>query len=423
MRRKPLFPPPQESIDDPVTQQPVTKRFRNKGRQDTHVLTINGRIRLWRRWWHSPQSGSVAPADARVNRTGDTLTRGVREMAGRLNNDSFSFNRSAQNLSRTAQIKMSGEQLRQVVEDDGRRILADQDAGAIPVAFTAADCPADPADPQSPTRLYHGTDGVMVPVITEHEKTVRREAAETKRQADGQSLDDLPPRMPGCDESHKEFKAMTFYDELGLHWHESLRYCRRPETGEFVRHEGKRLGFELADERVGNVDGADWIRQQLQAPHPDRLPLDGLGLDFYHLSENVHTCRREVYGSEDEAGKEWATDLMHTFKHEGYDAAWESLLEWRVGLGRSRKKKKAADGLLNYVQTRREMICYPEFRARGWQIGSGPTESRCKTTTSRLKGRGRRWDPKNAEAVAAQTTLEESNQWNLYWGIPESKAA
>jgi len=51
---------------------------------------------------------------------------------------------------------------------------------------------------------------------------------------------------------------------------------------------------------------------------------------------------------------------------------------------------------------------HTEFRASGWQTGSGLTESRCKTSTSRLKGRGRRWNFRNAEAVAALMTLADS---------------
>ena len=68
------------------------------------------------------------------------------------------------------------------------------------------------------------------------------------------------------------------------------------------------------------------------------------------------------------------------------------------------------------------MIQYPQFARRGWQIGSGPTESRCKTSTSRLKGRGRRWNAPNAEAVAALTTLQDSGQWNNYWPTPSQTA-
>ncbi len=344
-------------------------------------------------------------------------------MASRLNNDSASFDRTAENLSRTAQIQMSGEQVRKIVLAEGRRILAAQQADAIPTAFTAADCPADPADPDSPTRLYHGLDGVMVPVVGEQEKVARREKVEAKRLAKGQSLEDLPPRREGCDESFKEFKAAVFYDESGEHWHEVLRFCRRFEAGDVVRHEAARLQFSSADERVANVDGADWIREQLQAD-AEALPLDGLGLDFHHLSENVHKCRREVFGADDKPGQRWAAEVLHTFKHEGYEATWEQLLSWRVSLSASSSAKKtSADWLLNYVQERREMIVYPTFRERGWQIGSGPTESRCKTTTSRLKGRGRRWDPENAEAVAAHTTLRDSDQWTRYWPTPETKAA
>lgn len=147
---------------------------------------------------------------------------------------------------------------------------------------------------------------------------------------------------------------------------------------------------------------------------PDQLPLDGLGLDFSHLGENVHRCRRKVFGDDDAAGREWADRLMHTFKHEGYAAAWDWLASWRTTL-RKPNKKQAADRLLHYVSQRREMIAYPEFQEQGWQIGSGPTESRCKTSTARLKGRGRRWDRSNAEAVAALTTLEDSHQWPSRW--------
>ena len=67
------------------------------------------------------------------------------------------------------------------------------------------------------------------------------------------------------------------------------------------------------------------------------------------------------------------------------------------------------------MANRRETICYPEFLAKGWQIGSGPTEAMCKTTTARLKGSGMRWDGVNAEALMALAALEQSGQWKGYW--------
>ena len=137
------------------------------------------------------------------------------------------------------------------------------------------------------------------------------------------------------------------------------------------------------------------------------------GLDFDHLAENVHKARRVVYGEADVAGMLWAGEVLHAFKHDGYDAAWEKLVAWR-GQWRG-PKRVAADGLLNYVSERREMILYPEFADKGWQIGSGPTESCCKTLTQRLKGSGMRWDADNAEAIMALESLRESGLWKTYW--------
>lgn len=393
----------------------MTKRLANKGRQATHVLTVNGRIALRRRWWHSACEGSTAPADTLIDRQGQTVTDGVIEMASRLNNDGTSFDAAAENLFRTAQIKMSGEQLRQLVIAAGQSVLAVQRSAALPTSFQATDCLADPATGCGPTRLYTGIDGVMVPTVTDAEKVKRREAIKGRRQRSGKKCRPLPPRRKGSDEKFKEFKVVTFYDEIGQHWHEVLTRGRWHTVGPLVRREARRLNFAAADEKIANVDGATRIRNQLEAK-PHELPLDGLGLDFYHLAENVHKSRRIVFGDSDD-GRQWADNLLHTLKHEGYKPAWEQLLRWRHPL-RSQTKKVEADRLINYVMERREMINYPEFIQRGWQIGSGPTESRCKTSTSRLKGRGRRWDMSNAEAVAALTTLRDSRQWDLFWTTP-----
>jgi hypothetical protein len=31
----------------------------------------------------------------------------------------------------------------------------------------------------------------------------------------------------------------------------------------------------------------------------------------------VHRARREIYGEQDETGKQWAGDVLHRFKHDG----------------------------------------------------------------------------------------------------------
>ncbi len=392
--------------------------MRNKGRQSRTVLSVVGRVKVVRRWWHAIGSGSVVPVDALIDPGLSNVSVGVREMACRLNNDSTSFEKTAANLNRTSLIKMGAEQLRLLVQAEGRAVLTAQQEDTVTTAFRAVECVVDTTLPQEQqtSRIYTGVDGVMVPIITEVEKAKRRDTVNQKRRKCGKKCRPLLPRKKGANESYKEFKTIVFYDESGTRWHERLSRCTRKQVGTLVRREAKRLGFAHAHEKIALVDGASWIPPQLTA-RPSELRLDGLGLDFYHLSENIHRCRRKVFGDEEEAGKTWAGNLLHLLKHDGYQTAWDSLTQWRAPL-RSPSKKQAADRLLNYISDRRDMIQYPEFTKKNWQIGSGPTESRCKTSTSRLKGRGRRWDADNAESTAALTTLQDSGQWNTYWPIP-----
>jgi hypothetical protein len=399
---------------DPVTGRTVIKRKRDKGRQAASRLTINGRIRLCRRWWHAPEDGSECPADALLSVEGG-VTRGVREMACRTNRDSSSFDKAAEDLARTAQLDMSGEQLRQVVQAEGRRVLAAQQSGELKPVFQAEDCSVPET---GRTRMYVGVDGVMVPMITDAEKLARRKKVLEKRRKRGRKCRPLPSRTKGTDKGWKEFKTITFYNHDQSCRHVILSRHRRTEVGRVVRREAERVGIARADERIANVDGATWIRQLLEGLQ-HAMNLDAIGLDFYHLSENVHKDRRIVFGEEDAAGKAWMTDLMHTFKHDGYEAAWEKLCAWRQTL-KSPRKRKAASRLLSYVVERRDMISYPEFVRKGWDIGSGPTESRCKVATCRLKRAGQRWNPGNAEATAAFTTLEHSGQWQQHWKLPVS---
>ena len=176
-------------------------------------------------------------------------------------------------------------------------------------------------------------------------------------------------------------------------------------------------------DRVGIVDGAEWIRNQIRA---QSLPLDAVGLDFYHLAENVHKARRAVDGEEDPKdeqapGNAWAAGLLHLARHHSYlefeEAVWDWAFRWRAA------KRKAAVTLLDYISDREEMIRYKEFKEQGRQIGSGPTESMCKAVTLRVKGRGKKWDADNAEAVMILEALDQSGAWDKYWNLSPNLAA
>lgn len=174
-----------------------------------------------------------------------------------------------------------------------------------------------------------------------------------------------------------------------------------------LRREAARVHLRAAAERIGSVDGAVCLRNNLE-----NLPLEVILLDFYHLSEHVAGAVEATLGTE--KGQTWREDLLQTVRHEGYEPFFQKLLDWRGGL--RGQKRKAADKLIGYVASRAEMILYQQCGQRGWNVGSGPMESMCGVTTDRLKGRGRRWDLDNGEAMMALEALYQSTGlWDKYW--------
>jgi hypothetical protein len=369
-------------------------------------------VDLSRKRWFLPGRGSCSPLDALVDAAEATISVGVRELCCRLNGNARNFEKAAENLEKAGQIRLSGESLRGVVESEGRRVQALSRSGQLRPDWTAADCKTQTPQGQDVTRVYLGSDAFTVPLITDAEKRQRRKMVRLKRQRRGRAAKPLPTAKRGADQRYKEAKVVLFYDQTLSHRLVSVTRGGCQAAGQLMRRDAGRLKFASADERVGNIDGGPWIINQIRR---QSLPMSATGLDFYHLGENVHKGRRITFGEESEPGQQWAGQMLHRVKHEGYEPLWEGLVQWRKG--QRGGKREEADRLIRYVTDRREMIRYPEFIRKGWQIGSGPTESQCRLVPDRVKGSGMRWDADNAEAIMALEAMEQSNQAAAYWRI------
>lgn len=358
------------------------------------------------------------PVDALMGAAEATVSRGLCELCSRLNRGSTSFAEASEHLWRAAQVKVSRETLRQVVQEAGREVIEAQASGVLPPSFQAKECQTTTPQGVAISRIYKSVDGVKAPTITDAEKRKRRAKVREKRRKKPKAVRAarraLPAPKKGADNAWKEVRLVTAYDQTMEHRHVTGTLGNHEAAGRLLLREARRLGFDAVDEAVAVVDGAPWIENQF---HEKKVPVDALGLDFYHLSEHVHAARREVFGQDDAAGQTHAGDLLHTVRHEGYEPFWSKLVTWRGGL-KSTRKKQAVDALMQYVAARREMIRYVEFEKKGWQIGSGPMESMCKTAPRRLKHSGMRWDHRNIDPMLAMECLAQSGQWNLHWKTP-----
>jgi hypothetical protein len=93
------------------------------------MLTVNGRVQLYRIRWHDAQEGSQTPLDGVLDEVERAISEGVREMACRLNRGVTSFEQAAGNLARTAHLTLSKETLRQLIEHEGRSVVEAQRRG------------------------------------------------------------------------------------------------------------------------------------------------------------------------------------------------------------------------------------------------------------------------------------------------------
>jgi hypothetical protein len=279
--------------------------------------------------------------------------------------------------------------------------------------WSAAQCKVQTPQGRETTRIYVSADGVMVPTTTQAEKDKRRATVLGRRLK-------MPPKQrvrlarlgavkKGSDQGYKQIYLTSFYDQSQAHRLVGVTCKEVAGLKRLLRREAARVRIRGAAERLGMVDGAVCLRNNLE-----ELPLVAILLDFYHLSEHVGEGGVKTLGPQSEACQQWLGEVLHTVRHEGYAPFFQKLLDWRSGLRGPRRE--AADRLIHYVASRQEMIRYEQCDRHGWNVGSGPMESMCGVTTDRVKGRGRRWDLDNVEAMMALEALyQSSGLWDKYW--------
>jgi hypothetical protein len=367
------------------------------------------RVVYWRKAY-----GPLAPTDTFLGIASSRYSPGVRELACR-EAMSSSFQQATEDLERVGQVVVSVEMVRRIVEDEGRRVIVVQKDRRLDPGWTAADCREQP---DSPSCVITGADGVKVPLITEAEKQTRRVRRVQGRKA-GSAKRRRGRKRKGSDQAYKEFKLVAFYDPSHDHKYAVGTSGDHRVLGRRMRREAGRLGLDQAQVSYSVSDGAEWIRKQYQSQLP---MLSANVLDYYHLREHVILAAKRVFGEASPDAGRWRKAMCGCVLENGPVELLGRIRELRQSL-RSASKRQALTALETYIAPRVAMLDYPAFRAKGYEIGSGPTESFCKTLTSRLKGSGMRWDKPNAEAIMALAAIRQSNLWDTYWVLQKASAA
>ena len=175
----------------------------------------------------------MIPVDEWLGIAAHRFSPGVREISCR-EALHCSFQVASENLQRTAQLSINGRTIRQIVENQGRAVLAAQQRGSLRPGFTAADCTGQ--------TMITGADGVMVPLVTEEQKRKRRATESAKRAQEGRaSTAQVGRPRKGSDGPYKEFKVVSFYDPDKSHSHVVGTSGDHRQLGRLMRREAGRV--------------------------------------------------------------------------------------------------------------------------------------------------------------------------------------
>jgi len=325
------------------------------------------------------------------------------------------FRQAADDAKRIGNVPVGREKLRQLVESEAATVARARDSGKLKAAWTSVDALVQAGvTGESLTRVYVGVDGVMAPTVTQQEKDKRRKAQSIRRQQRSAcgvgNAKPLPPAREGSDERFKEMKIGLFYDQQKKHRHAFVTQANSEVFGPLLKAHAAQVAFEQADECISLTDGAKWIAGQICRM---LLLIKVMLLDFYHVSQHVHAAAKCCLGETQEA-KDWTAARLKEIKELGVApvlAAIDALAK-RI---RAPAKRASLRCLRDYVVARLGLLDYPMALAKGYDIGSGPTEAMCKTLTLRLKRPGMKWDRDHAAAMMNLTALYDSGQAKAYW--------
>lgn len=189
--------------------------------------------------------------------------------------------------------------------------------------------------------------------------------------------------------------------------------------GEMARVEAERRGYRRAEVVIGMGDGGNWID-----PLFDReFKLHARVVDWYHAAEHVWDCAKAAHAEDGPRAAQlgerleallWdgrTGDVVATLRGES-----ERLGDPRDGDPPGHPRRVLHQNV-GYFTRHAPHMDYPEFRRRGWPVGSGVTEAGVKQFNKRVKGTEQFWTEAGVETVLSLrgAWISQDERWERYW--------
>lgn len=189
-------------------------------------------------------------------------------------------------------------------------------------------------------------------------------------------------------------------------------------VGRLARLEAERRGLCHAVQVLILADGGNWIDPLVEREFAGYPRI----IDFYHAVEHLGACGKAIYGP-GVAALAFEDQLAEKLEGGELDALIATLQEHSAKLGAPQKEdgpehpRRVLATNVGYFTRHKPHMNYPEYRSKGWPIGSGGVEGAVKQFNKRVKGTEQFWQPDGAEAVLTLRALYLSGdgRWDRYW--------
>jgi len=373
---------------------------RCKGFRGRAALTLLGDVRLTRHYYHCPGCHQgTCPLDAVLGLRQHDLTPAADEVVC-LAGVQVSFAEAAHKvLPKLANLRVSESTAERATEAAGQRVAQAQQAG----------CTFGPAQPWA---WHKDAEGKKVAYVSVDATGVGMQGPKGA-EAQGRMAPIGMIYNPVPDQREQ------WADPSGKRPAWQARYVAQVQPlaalGAPLRRQAGQVGMDQAERWIALSDGGSGLEDFLT---------DNFGrvevviLDFWHVAEYLGDLSKALFPGQEEQAQAWHKEWCHRLKHEGGAVVREALggLDLK---GRSREARQKHQEVMTYFTNQAHRMDYPGYRAKGWQIGSGPVESACKTVVGqRLKGAGMRWGEHGADALCHLRALfrSEPAQWESFWG-------
>lgn len=354
--------------------------MRHKGHVATKVVSLVGAIDYRRPRWRCEDCGQECyPHDAALRFGNHGVSWNLARVCGRLAADIPSFQTARETLEEDYGVHLATETFRQITEEAGQQIIAQEDERRQAVAERRVPLPESE---EKPDKAYLYADGTMIHSEGDwHE--IRVNTVRTEDASGGQRR---------C--------------------HSQARFLSPDEIGWLLVLMARSVGYQNARLQVFIADGAIWLWRIQEQYFGGAIAI----LDWYHLAEKVHAAANGCFGDGSEAAKTWAEDRKTELWEGRSPQALEEVraLETRT---RSPTKRAAVHALRTYLENQAGHLDYPRYRELGLMVGSGPVEAQCKTLVGgRCKQAGMRdWTYPGAEGVLRLRAARQDCSFDALW--------